>query len=271
MSERPRISFKDVGGLHEIKEKLRSLIRLPLLGLPVFSQSRLGPPKGVLFIGPSGTGKTLVAKALAGETGMTLLVVDPPTLLSKWVGESEKGLREVFKRAKQVSPCIVLIDEVEAIAAVRTAEDSGRISQRIVSQLFRELDDLQSSLGILVIATTNRVDLMEPALLRAGRFDYVIEFPLPAREDRIEILNTFMRALPLDSQVDIEILADMSDGWTGADIEALCKKAVLLAMEECLKKDERPDFSRCKITARHFEQAIELGTSAAVQSRAMRH
>jgi transitional endoplasmic reticulum ATPase len=264
MSERPRISFKDVGGLHEIKQKLLSLIQLPLRGLPVFSQSRVGPPKGVLFTGPSGTGKTLVARALAGETGMTLLVVDPPTLLSKWVGESEKGLREVFKRAKQVSPW-------EAIAPARSADDSGRISQRIVSQLFRELDDLQSSLGIVVIATTNRLDLMEPALLRAGRFDYVIDFPLPAREDRIEILNTFMNTLPLDSQVDIEILADMSDGWTGADIEALCKKAVLLAMEECLRKDERPDFSLCKITARHFEQAVELGSSAAVPSSAMRH
>jgi len=271
MSERPRISFKDVGGLREIKERLLSLIQLPLRGLPVFTRSRVGPPKGVLFTGPSGTGKTLVARALAGETGMTLLVVDPPTLLSKWVGESEKGLREVFKRAKQVSPCIILIDEVEAIAPARTAEDTGRISQRIVSQIFRELDDLQSSLGILVIATTNRLDLMEPALLRAGRFDYVIEFPLPSREDRIEILNTFMGTLPLDSQVDVEVIADMSEGWTGADIEALCKKAVLLAMEECLKKDERPDFSRCKITPRHIEQAVELGASVAVHSGVARH
>ncbi|HSG27553.1 MAG TPA: AAA family ATPase, partial [Candidatus Krumholzibacterium sp.] len=210
-------------------------------------------------------------RALAGETGMTLLVVDPPTLLSKWVGESEKGLREVFKRAKQVSPCIVMIDEVEAIAPARSAEDSGRISQRIVSQLFRELDDLHSSLGILVIATTNRVDLMEPALLRAGRFDIVIDFPLPAREERIEILQIFMQTLPLDSDIDINLLADMSEGWTGADIEALCKKAILLAMEECLKKEEKPDFSRCKITSRHFEQATGKGASSTIPSGAVRH
>jgi len=177
MIERPHISFKDVGGLHEIKQKLLSMIQLPLRGLPVFSNSRLAPPKGVLFTGPSGTGKTLMAKALAGETGMTLIVVDPPTLLSKWVGESEKGLREVFKRAKQASPCIVLVDEVEAIAPARTAEDSGHVSQRIVSQLFRELDDLQSSLGIVIIATTNRPELMEPALLRAGRFDFITLIP----------------------------------------------------------------------------------------------
>jgi len=186
--------------LRGIKKKLHSMIQLPLRGLPVFSHSRLGPPKGVLFTGPSGTGKTLMAKALAGETGMTLIVVDPPTLLSKWVGESEKGLREVFKRAKQASPCIVLIDEIEAIAPARTAEDSGHVSQRIVSQLFREMDELQGSLGILVIATTNRIDLMEPALLRAGRFDFIIDFPLPPREERIEILQASMRTFPVASR-----------------------------------------------------------------------
>ncbi len=271
MIERPHISFKDVGGLHEVKQKLLSLIQLPLRGLPVFSNSRLGPPKGVLLTGPSGTGKTLMAKALAGETGMTLIVVDPPTLLSKWVGESEKGLREVFKRAKQASPCIVLIDEVEAIAPARTAEDSGHVSQRLVSQLFRELDDLQSSLGIVVIATTNRPDLMEPTLLRAGRFDFIIDFSLPSKEERVEILQTYMRTLPLNSQIDIESLADMSEGWTGAEIESLCKKAVMLAVEECLKKEAEPDFSRCKITARHFEQAAEQGVPSTSRTRVMKH
>jgi transitional endoplasmic reticulum ATPase len=271
MIERPHISFKDVGGLHDIKQKLLSMIQLPLRGLPVFSHSRLGPPKGVLFTGPSGTGKTLMAKALAGETGMTLIVVDPPTLLSKWVGESEKGLREVFKRAKQASPCIVLIDEVEAIAPARTAEDAGHVSQRIVSQLFRELDDLQSSLGIVVIATTNRPELMEPALFRAGRFDFIIDFPLPSREERVEILQTFMRTLPLNSQIDIDVLAHMSEGWTGAEIESLCKKAVMLAVEECLKREEEPDFSRCKITSGHFEKAAEQGGASMFRTRIMKH
>ena len=203
---------------------------------------------------------------------MTLIVVDPPTLLSKWVGESEKGLREVFKRAKQASPCIVLIDEIEAIAPARTAEDSGHVSQRIVSQLFREMDELQGSLGILVIATTNRIDLMEPALLRAGRFDFIIDFPLPSREERIEILQAYMRTLPLNFQIDIDALADMSEGWTGADIEALCKQAVMLAVEECFQGEEPPDFSQCKITSRHFEQAALQGSSSTIQSRrAVRH
>ena len=125
-------------GLKEVKKSLQSIVELPLRGLPTFSNTRLGPPKGILFSGPSGTGKTLMAKALSGETGMTLIVVDPPTLLSKWVGESEKGLREVFKRAKTASPCLLFFDEIEAIAPVRSEESSSGVSQRVVSQLFRE-------------------------------------------------------------------------------------------------------------------------------------
>ncbi len=272
MSERPNISFKDVGGLHEIKRNLLSMMRIPLRGLSIFADSRLSPPRGVIFSGPSGTGKTLMAKALAGELGMTLIVVDPPTLLSKWVGESEKGLREVFKRAKQASPCILFFDEIEAMAPARTAEDSGQVSQRIVSQLFRELDGLQSSLGIVVVAATNRIDLMEPALLRAGRFDSLVEFPLPTREERIEILQTYLRTLPFRSEVDIDALAGMTDGWTGADLETLCKKAVLHVLEEALGREEKPDFARQTITMGHFEQASETtGASSVIHSRAMKH
>ncbi len=272
MSERPNISFKDVGGLRRIKENLLSMMRLPLQGFPLFANSRLSPPRGVLFSGPSGTGKTLMAKALAGEMGMTLFLVDPPTLLSKWVGESEKGLREVFKRAKQASPCILFFDEIEAMAPARTAEDSGQVSQRIVSQLFRELDGLQSSLGIAVVAATNRIDLMEPALLRAGRFDSIVEFPLPDREERAEILRMYLESLPFRSGVDIERFAAMSEGWTGAELEALCKKAVVLVLEERVGRGEKPDFSLLTITTGHFEQAIEKnGASSAIRPREMKH
>jgi transitional endoplasmic reticulum ATPase len=247
-------------------------MRLPLQGFPLFSNSRLSPPRGVLFSGPSGTGKTLMAKALAGEMGMTLFIVDPPTLLSKWVGESEKGLREVFKRAKQASPCILFFDEIEAMAPARTAEDSGQVSQRIVSQLFRELDGLPSSLGIAVVAATNRIDLMEPALLRAGRFDSIIEFPLPAKEERTEILELYLLSLPFRSEVDIELLAGMSEGWTGAELEALCKKAVVLVLEESLAEGETLDYSLMTITTKHFELAIEKnGTSPAIRTRELKH
>ncbi|GBE14424.1 MAG TPA: AAA family ATPase [Proteobacteria bacterium] len=255
MVERPRLSFSDIGGLKEIKRELRSIVELPLQGLSLFADSRLGPPKGVLFSGPSGTGKTLMARSLAGEMGMTLIVVDPPTLLSKWVGESEKGLREVFKRAKQASPCILFFDEIETIASARSADDAGNVSQRMVSQLFRELDGLHGSLGVVVIGATNRIDLMEPALLRAGRFDYLIEFPLPDREERQEILETYLQSLPLDADVDVDLLADVSEGWTGADIEASCKRAIMLGLEDCSKSDGVSDFSRCVLTSDHFTEA----------------
>ncbi|UCF31831.1 MAG: CDC48 family AAA ATPase [bacterium] len=255
MSERSRLSFSDVGGLKEIKRNLKSIVELPSRSHAIFSDSRLGPPKGILFSGPSGTGKTLMVKALSGETGMTLIVVDPPSLMSKWVGETEKGLREVFKRAKQASPCILFFDEIETIAAARTAEYSSDVSQRVVSQLFRELDELHGSLGVIVIAATNRVDLMEPALLRAGRFDFIMEFPLPDRDDRLEILQTYLDTMPINSEVDVNALADASEGWTGADIEALCKRAVMLALEECLRAGKEADLTNCLVTAEHFEEA----------------
>jgi transitional endoplasmic reticulum ATPase len=197
-----------------------------------------------------------MTKALSGQTGMTLIVVDPPTLLSKWVGETEKGLKEVFKRAKQTSPCILLIDEIEAIAPARTAESAGEVSQRIVSQLFRELDELHGSLGVLVVAATNRIDLIEPAMLRAGRFDYILEFPLPTKDERVQILDIYLKEMPLDPKVDIVRLSDMSEGWSGADLEAMCKKAVMLALDECLTSDKGADLSKCIITPAHFEQAI---------------
>jgi transitional endoplasmic reticulum ATPase len=213
-----------------------------------------------------------MAKALAGEMGMTLFIVDPPTLLSKWVGESEKGLREVFKRAKQASPCILFFDEIEAMAPARTAEDSGQVSQRIVSQLFRELDGLPSSLGIAVVAATNRIDLMEPALLRAGRFDSIIEFPLPEKEERVEILELYLLSLPFRSEVDIEHLAGISEGWTGAELEALCKKAVVLVLEESLAEGEKLDFSLLTITSKHFEQVIEKnGAASVIRPPLMKH
>jgi transitional endoplasmic reticulum ATPase len=164
--------------------------------------------------------------------GLTLITVDQPSLLSKWVGESEKGLREVFKRAKQASPCILFFDEIESLVPARSAQEAGSLFTRIVSQLFRELDDLHGSLGVVVLGATNRPDLMEPALLRAGRFDYVLELPLPSRDERREILGILTDGLALEPAVNLGELADNAGGWTGADLELICKKAAILALEE---------------------------------------
>jgi transitional endoplasmic reticulum ATPase len=207
-----------------------SLVRA---GGALFGHTRFNPPKGILLTGPSGTGKTLLARALAGELGLTLITVDQPSLLSKWLGESEKGLREVFKRAKQASPCILFFDEIESLVPARSVHEAGSFFPRLVSQLFRELDELHGSLGVVVLAATNRPDLMEPALLRAGRFDYVLELPLPDRDDRRRILEIHTEGLPLDTDANLGELAEATGSWTGASLELACKKAAILALEEC--------------------------------------
>ena len=251
MAERPRTTFKDVGGLGEIKRTLSSIMQLVRGGGALFGHTRFNPPKGILLTGASGTGKTLLARALAGELGLTLITVDQPSLLSKWVGESEKGLREVFKRAKQASPCILFFDEIESLVPARSVQEAGSLFPRLVSQLFRELDDLHGSLGVVVLAATNRPDLMEPALLRAGRFDYVLELPLPTRDERREILGIHTEGLPLEDDVDLGEIAEVAGGWTGADLELVCKKAAILALEEFRG---RPSGS-FRVALRHLREA----------------
>ena len=252
LAERPRLTLKDVGGLAGIKGTLRSILQLMRHGSALSTHARFNPPKGILLTGPSGTGKTLLARALAGELGLTLITVDQTSLLSKWVGESEKGLHEVFKRAKQASPCIVFFDEIESIAPIRTIHEAGSHFPRLVSQLFRELDDLHGSLGVLVLAATNRLDLMEPALLRVGRFDYVLELPLPNQEERREILGIHTEGLPLDDDVNLNEIVEATGGWTGADLELTCKKAAILALEESRGKSSEA----FRVGRRHLQEAL---------------
>jgi transitional endoplasmic reticulum ATPase len=251
LAERPRVSFKDIGGLAETKQTLASIVHLVRGGGALLGHTRFNPPKGILLTGPSGTGKTLLARTLAGELGLTLITVDQPSLLSKWVGESEKGLREVFKRAKQASPCILFFDEIESLVPARSAQEAGSLFPRLVSQLFRELDDLHGSLGVVVLGATNRPELMEPALLRAGRFDYVLELRLPDRDERREILRIHTEGLPLESDVDLDELADATAHWTGAGLELVCKKAAILALEE-RRVHATPEF---RVAGRHMRQA----------------
>ncbi len=251
LAERPSLTFKDVGGLSEAKRTLRSVVELTRSGGALLPRVRLDPPKGILLTGPSGAGKTLLARALAGELGLTLISVDLTTLLSKWVGESEKGLREVFKRAKQASPCILFFDDVEALAPARSTQEGGALGARLVAQLFRELDQLHGSFGVLVLGATNRVDLLEPALLRPGRFDYVVDLPVPDVAGRREVLSLHTDGLPLADDVDLDEVAARTEGGTGADLALVCKKAAILAIEESGR--ERTAF---RITGAHMREAL---------------
>jgi transitional endoplasmic reticulum ATPase len=253
LAEHPRVTLADVGGLAEIKRTLRSIVQLVREGGALLGHARFNPPKGILLTGASGTGKTLLARALAGELGLTLITVDQPNLMSKWVGESEKGLHEVFKRARQASPCILFFDEIESLVPSRSSQDADGVSPRLVSQLFRELDDLHGSLGVIVLGASNRPDLLEQALLRAGRFDYVLELPLPDLDERRGILGIHAEGLPLGEDVDLGELAAATAGWTGAGLELLCKKAALQALEE---HRARPP-GRLLVSHRHLREAQE--------------
>jgi transitional endoplasmic reticulum ATPase len=255
LAERLSLTFKDVGGLADAKRTLSAIVALARHAAGRSTQPRFDPPKGILLTGPSGTGKTLLARAAAGELGLTLITVDPPALLSKWVGESEKGLHEVFKRAKQASPCVLFFDEIEALVPCRVAQDAGSPFPRLVSQLFRELDALHGSLGVAVLGATNRPDLLDPALLRAGRFDYVLDLPLPDRADRREILAIHAGGLPLADDVNLEEVADLTEGWTGADLALVCKKAAILALQDARRSRPEPAGEGLYVTGNHLREA----------------
>jgi transitional endoplasmic reticulum ATPase len=199
----------------------------------IYEQVGLTPPRGILLAGPSGTGKTAMARALAGEKQIPLIAIDGPQLYSKWLGESERALREVFKKARRTAPCILFFDTIDAIAPRFGIDQFGTdVYQRILSQLLREIDNLRDVKGVILLAATNRPERIEPALLRSGRFDYILSFAKPDAADRAAIMRLCCRRVPLASDVDFEDFAGRSDGFTGADIESLCKKATLSAIAE---------------------------------------
>jgi transitional endoplasmic reticulum ATPase len=258
--EIPKVRWDDVGGLEEIKAKLKEAVAWPLEYAPLFSYAQLRPPKGILLHGAPGTGKTLLARALATEVGINFISIKGPQLLSKYVGESERGIREIFKKAKQASPCIIFLDEIDAIAPTRGIGGAdSHVTERVVSQILTEIDGIEELKGVWILGATNRIDMVDPALLRPGRFDLVLELPLPDEKSRLEILKIHTHGRPIASDVDLARLAEGTENMVGAEIEALCRRAVMLAIRQFLQEKEvqKGNYSRLRVTQNHFEEARE--------------
>jgi len=255
-TEIPDVKWSDVGGLEEAKRVLKETIEWPLKYPDLFKKANTNPAKGILLTGLPGTGKTLLAKAVASESGVNFISVKGPALLSKWVGESERGIREVFKKAKQASPCIIFFDEIDAIAPTRGASADSHVTERVISQLLTELDGIEELKGVVVLAASNRPDIIDPALLRSGRFDFQLELPIPDEKTRLEIFKVHTRGKPLADDVDVESLAKATEGLVGSDIEAVSKRASVLAIREFINQ-EKKDLTKFKISARHFRSELE--------------
>jgi transitional endoplasmic reticulum ATPase len=246
--EIPNITWKDIGGLEEIKDTLKEAIELPLKEPDAFKRLGITPPRGILLYGPPGTGKTLLAKAVANESNANFISIKGPEVMSKWVGESEKAVRLIFKKAKQVSPSIVFLDELDSIAPPRgTSHDSGA-TERVVNQILTSIDGLESMEDVVVIGATNRPDIIDHALLRPGRFDKLVYVGVPDPKARLSIFKVHTKSMPLKG-VDLDWLAEKTEGYVGADIEAVCKEAGMTALRQNIKAKE--------VTKAHFEEALK--------------
>ena len=253
--KKPNVHWTDVGGLKKAKEKLRELVELPLLRPELYRAAGIKPSKAVLLTGPPGTGKTLLAKAVATEANANFISVKGPELISKWVGESEKHVRDIFKKAKQVSPSIIFFDEFDSISKARGMGMGGSdSSEKVVNQLLTELDGVEELENVMVIAATNRKDLIDPALLRPGRIDSHVALDVPDSKTREEIFKVHTRNMPLDKEFDIKKILKHTEGWTGADIEALCRNAGINAIKRnyLLK-----DLKKLKVSYSDFEKALK--------------
>ena len=266
--ENPDVSWEEVGGLEDVKRELQEAVEWPMKYPGLYDKLGHKMPRGILLHGPSGTGKTLLAKAVATQSEANFISVRGPELLSKWVGESERGIREIFKRARQSAPCVVFFDEIDSIAPIRGAGGENAVTERVVSQLLTELDGMENMHGVVVLAATNRADMIDPALLRPGRFDKIIQIPLPDKESRKSILKLNAEKIPTITEVsdpkhiDFEKLSELTDGLSGADTAAIANTAVSLVIHEFL--DSHPDVKDiekttidAKVTMKHFEEAVK--------------
>ena len=247
--EIPKVKWSDVGDLEEVKEALREAVEWPLKYRDAFRRMGITPPKGILLYGPPGCGKTHVVKALANEAGVNFISIKAGELLSKWFGESEQRIREIFRKARQVAPCIVFFDEIDAIAPRRGLFGESHATERVVSQLLTEMSGLEELKDVVVVAATNRPDILDPALLRPGRFDKLIYVPAPNEEGRLKILEVHTKNMPLAGDVDLNEIARRTEHYSGADLEALCREAALFALRENIHARE--------VKMEHFEKAME--------------
>lgn len=270
--ENPDVSWDEVGGLEIVKRELQEAVEWPMKYPTLYTKLGHRMPRGILLHGPSGTGKTLLAKAVATESEANFISVRGPELLSKWVGESERGVREIFRRARQASPCVIFFDEIDSIAPIRGVGGETAVTERVVSQLLTELDGIESLHGVVVLAATNRADMIDTALLRPGRFDKIILVPLPDKEGRKKILEINTKEIPVIREpmangmknpdyVDIEKIAEATDGMSGADVASIANTAVSLVIHEFLdkypdQKEAEKQAAEAKVTMRHFEEAV---------------
>jgi transitional endoplasmic reticulum ATPase len=255
-TEIPDISFSEIGGLDDIKQILTETVKDPLYHPEVYARANTSHAKGILLTGKPGTGKTLLAKAIAKEADVNFIAVSGPELLSKYIGESERGVREVFKKARQAAPCILFFDEIESLVPKRGKMMDDQVTDRVVTQFLTEMDGIKELKEVLVLASTNRPDLIDPAMLRPGRFDFVIELPPPDLKAREEIIKVHTRKKPLAQDITPEILARETEGLVGADIASICQRAGLLAIREFLNSKEE-DLEKFTIEKKHFMEAMK--------------
>jgi transitional endoplasmic reticulum ATPase len=255
------VRWEDIGGLEAAKQELIEAVEWPLKYPEMFEAINTTPPKGVLLFGPPGTGKTMLAKAVASESEANFISIKGPELLSKYVGESEKAVRETFRKAKQAAPSVIFFDEIDAMAPERGLSTDAHVTERVVSQILTEIDGLEELKDVVVIAATNRPDIIDPALLRPGRFDRLIYVKPPDKEERRKIFEIHILGKPLAEDVDLNLLADMTDGYVGADIDAICREASLLALRTLItagmtKDDVKTIVNDIRISMSHFRKAI---------------
>jgi len=270
MVESPNVKWEDIGGLADVKQQLVESVEWPLTYAKLFTHMDAKAPKGILLFGPPGTGKTMLAKAVATESQANFISIKGPEFLSKWVGESEKAVRETFRKARQAAPAVIFLDEIDSIAPARGGLSSdSHVTERVISQILTELDGLESLNSVIVIAATNRPDIIDPALLRPGRFDRLIEIGLPDEQARLEILKIHAAKKPLAADVSLEDLAKKTDKYSGADLSAVVNEAVMLAIRECVlgeKAKEEAQLCEYKVEKKHFDEAMKKVQPTAAES-----